>query len=483
MTTRQYTGARYVPIFGRVGDESITWDNTKPYEPLTIVLHEGNSYTSRQYVPVGIAITNEDFWALTGNYNAQIEQYHQEVQAFDNRITAAQSKADEGYADVETLKGQLGSAAYKNFTSAVDDSSDLPISSAVKARIDGAYQELDTKINTIEAKVTKRVAIIGDSYTSTESYYRVYLEAMLPDNIEVDYYGAGSVGFVRETTYGNGHNFSWLLNQALTSGKVYDEIIFYGGLNDCSTSAQNAAYSESNQWGFIEKVTIENAVRSLKSSIESSSSSNARVVVIPNEKIYNGAHGDTIPFTWFYNGMRGGANKNGWEYVESGRFWLWFVDNAYLSDGVHPTANGGKAIAQHMLTVINDGVPSIAACDYVYKSNLDCGDYTGNTNLGYKFENGRVMLTFTFSSFNHKSEVSSRNIKIPKSAIPTSMVLPTYSNLAYIPTNLNTSIGVLSIGTSYIHAENQNVVYGSYASGFEPTTAYGNFTITLEYEF
>ena len=39
MTTRQYTGARYVPIFGRVGDESITWDNTKPYEPLTIVLH------------------------------------------------------------------------------------------------------------------------------------------------------------------------------------------------------------------------------------------------------------------------------------------------------------------------------------------------------------------------------------------------------------------------------------------------------------
>lgn len=78
MTTQQYIGARYVPVFGRKDEESIEWDNSKPYEPLTIVLHEGNSYTSRQFVPAGVDIKNEDFWALTGNYNAQIEQYRQE---------------------------------------------------------------------------------------------------------------------------------------------------------------------------------------------------------------------------------------------------------------------------------------------------------------------------------------------------------------------------------------------------------------------
>lgn len=78
-TTRhtQYIGARYVPIFGRKGEATIEWDNTAPYEPLTVVLHQGNSYTSRQYVPIGIDILNEDFWANTGNYNAQIEQYRQ----------------------------------------------------------------------------------------------------------------------------------------------------------------------------------------------------------------------------------------------------------------------------------------------------------------------------------------------------------------------------------------------------------------------
>ena len=86
MTVRQYIGARYVPIFGRKDEDSIQWDNTKPYEPLTVVLYQGNSYTSRQYVPAGIDITNQEFWANTGNYNAQVEAYRAEVQTLDTDI-------------------------------------------------------------------------------------------------------------------------------------------------------------------------------------------------------------------------------------------------------------------------------------------------------------------------------------------------------------------------------------------------------------
>ena len=78
----QYIGARYVPIFGRKGEDSIEWDNSASYEPLTIVLYQGNSYTSRQYVPTGVDILNQEFWANTGNYNAQVEQYRQEVLRF-----------------------------------------------------------------------------------------------------------------------------------------------------------------------------------------------------------------------------------------------------------------------------------------------------------------------------------------------------------------------------------------------------------------
>ena len=90
MATNQYIGARYVPLFA----EPAQWDKTKHYEPLTIVMNDGNSYTSRQFVPVGIDISNDAFWALTGNYNAQVEQYRQEVTTYDQRIKTAQSTAD-----------------------------------------------------------------------------------------------------------------------------------------------------------------------------------------------------------------------------------------------------------------------------------------------------------------------------------------------------------------------------------------------------
>lgn len=77
----QYIGARYVPLFGRKDETTIEWDNKSPYEPLTVVIHAGNSYTSRQYVPADIDITDESYWALTGNYNAQVEQYRRETAA------------------------------------------------------------------------------------------------------------------------------------------------------------------------------------------------------------------------------------------------------------------------------------------------------------------------------------------------------------------------------------------------------------------
>lgn len=90
-----YIGARYVPVFGRRGEESIAWDNSKPYEPLTIVLNEGNSYTSRQFVPAGIPLTDSDFWAQTGNYDAQLASYQESVDEF-------MQGAQDGFDAIET---------------------------------------------------------------------------------------------------------------------------------------------------------------------------------------------------------------------------------------------------------------------------------------------------------------------------------------------------------------------------------------------
>ena len=69
-----YTGMRYVPVFA----DPAEWSSANSYEPLEIVIHKGNSYTAKTFVPVGIDISDPQYWALTGNYNAQIEQYRQD---------------------------------------------------------------------------------------------------------------------------------------------------------------------------------------------------------------------------------------------------------------------------------------------------------------------------------------------------------------------------------------------------------------------
>lgn len=98
----QYIGARYVPIFGRKNEESIEWDNSKPYEPLTIVLYQGDSYTTRQFTPAGIDINNKDYWANTGNYNAQIEQYRQTVNRYRNEVKELENTVNTKFNEHDT---------------------------------------------------------------------------------------------------------------------------------------------------------------------------------------------------------------------------------------------------------------------------------------------------------------------------------------------------------------------------------------------
>lgn len=90
MAVTQYIGSRYVPLFA----DPVEWSSEKEYEPLTIVLHEGNSFTSKQFVPVGISLDNETFWAETGNYNAQVEAYRNDVLDYIDVATDVQTNLD-----------------------------------------------------------------------------------------------------------------------------------------------------------------------------------------------------------------------------------------------------------------------------------------------------------------------------------------------------------------------------------------------------
>lgn len=101
----EYKGNRYVPkIHGQ-------WDKEVEYEPLTVVLHEGNSYTSKTIVPQGIEITNALFWACTGDYNAQVAQYKTDLTNKMNDVI--QKVNDELATQDETINNKVNTAINK----------------------------------------------------------------------------------------------------------------------------------------------------------------------------------------------------------------------------------------------------------------------------------------------------------------------------------------------------------------------------------
>ena len=97
MALNQYIGARYVPLI--TGE----WDATISYEALSVVLYQGSSYTSICSVPVGVPPTNTAFWALTGNYNAQVEQYRQEVLNISSELSSIKPKVESNTNNIDIL--------------------------------------------------------------------------------------------------------------------------------------------------------------------------------------------------------------------------------------------------------------------------------------------------------------------------------------------------------------------------------------------
>nr|DAL88108.1 MAG TPA: hypothetical protein [Bacteriophage sp.] len=171
MAVTQYIGARYVPLFA----DPIQWDSAKTYEPLTIVYNEGNSYTSRQYVPSGIQIDNDAYWALTGNYNAQIEQYRAEVAAYDKRIKVVETDTAQLKTDTAQLENSLN--AITPFDSVPTMDSSKGITSA------GVYNALQKLVE----GASKRIVVIGDSWvmspTADYSLWVKLFKQRYPNNV------------------------------------------------------------------------------------------------------------------------------------------------------------------------------------------------------------------------------------------------------------------------------------------------------------
>lgn len=272
MSATQYIGARYVPLFA----EPLQWDATKTYEPLTIVYDGGNSYTSRQYVPAGKLLTDDAYWALTGNYNAQIEQYRAEVQTFDGRIsknandvasnakaiatetsrateseTAIEnSKAPNNHASETTTYGVGNSVNYGHVRLATDNT---PTTSGAQDGVAATPQMVNTLVTDLTKKFNaqiatkadraefagKKLVTIGDSImygtgTSNPETESIHAQIAAMLDMTVYNYAENNAGF---TTNGSGTRKANYLKQLTAAHAEHpdaDVIVISGGCNDAT---------------------------------------------------------------------------------------------------------------------------------------------------------------------------------------------------------------------------------------------------------
>lgn len=336
---RQYVGARYVPVFA----DPLEWSDTIGYEPLTVVLHEGNSYTSRQSVPVGIDIGNATYWAETGNYNAQIEAYRQEVLACDGRITANANA----------------------------------IAAETQARIDGV-NELALRIDSLSKQTPvqgengRNAVFIGDSFMApTASYPQklAYFTAQLMGWTMYNYAYGGS-GWVDEA--GASMNFYQQIRKAAQQISIpvadVDYIVIGGGFND---------------WNDPTPLTYKQVYSAAVQTVKEARAQfpNAQIIAIP--MMFRNYGVDTHMHD-LYSAIVAGiaASDVAVKVIKDAYMWQLGFKNV---DGVHPTVELYKIMAHHVASKVMGGDVNTSR---LYSQTLSGGGIS--TTLNFIIENGMV---------------------------------------------------------------------------------------------
>ena len=316
---RQYVGARYVPVFAN----PLEWSDTREYEPLTIVSYRGNSYTSMQYVPTSISIADTAYWALTGNFNAQVEAYRAEVRAFDDRINANAAAIN------------ANTAAINANAAAID---------ANAAAIDANTAAIDANTAAIAQEKTDRTTNVmlafGDSFgVNTISQGPVWCE-ITANKLQVTELHNYCVGGATFNT-AKEKNFFVQVDKAISEIKNPEYVKYVGivgGTNDGSNSITDAIVS------LVAKINsaFPNAVIGIglnasKQDILSYGAKQKRIAALNlNGNFATPVFIDSVVYTQLANGCM-------------------------MDDNIHPTAKGSNRIGTLMTCVLKGAIGSVVA--------------------------------------------------------------------------------------------------------------------------
>lgn len=296
-----YTGMRYVPVFA----DPPEWSSANSYEPLEIVIHKGNSYTSKTFVPVGIDISNSAYWALTGNYNAQVEQYRQEVLAFDGRIE-------------------------KNADDIAKNANDI---AAVK-----------TVADNLESHVGTEFIVIGDSWSDTDPSTTTYIKWPITfqkhTRMNIHNYARNGASVVGSTPDpGQSGNFLGQVNKAIDDTSFDHSrvglIVIMGGVNDYRSGRTYSEVAEA--WsGHIASLTA--------------AFPKARIVSFINYQIFLSRD----EWNWTNLAKRIIRERSGCP-IHSMIGWV--SGSQFIADKVHPNDAGYRQLCSNMIACCFGGNP------------------------------------------------------------------------------------------------------------------------------
>lgn len=426
---RQYVGARYVPLFA----EPLEWSSTQGYESLTVVLHEGNSYTSRQSVPVGIDINNTAYWAETGNYNAQIEAYRQEVLAYDGRITA---NANAIAAETQARETEIAKVM-------------SDIEAETKARIAGD-QELALRIDTFEKQTpvqdeTGRSAVfIGDSFMAPTTSYPQKLAYFTSELMgwTMYNYAYGGSGWVDEA--GASMNFYHQIQKAAQEISIpvdtVDYIVIGGGFNDWNDPTPltyNQLYSAAIQ-------TIKEARAQFP---------NAQIIAIP---MMFRNYGVDIHMHDLYSAIVAGIAASGVavKVIKDAYMWQLGFKNV---DGVHPTVDLYKIMAQYVASKVMGGDVKTSR---LYSQSLTGGGIS--TTLNFIIEDG--VVTACLDAVNLPALTAGQQVTVASQVFLT-CAAPSVKRLVVVNASSVPVGQFLWSGTSIIFYAAQTITAAAYAGG------------------
>lgn len=426
---RQYVGARYVPVFA----DPLEWSDTIGYEPLTVVLHEGNSYTSRQSVPVGIDIGNATYWAETGNYNAQIEAYRQEVLAYDGRITA---NANAIAAETQAREGEVAEVM-------------ADIAAETQARIDGD-NELALRIDSLSKQTPvqgengRNAVFIGDSFMApTASYPQklAYFTAQLMGWTMYNYAYGGS-GWVDEA--GASMNFYHQIQKAAQQISIpvadVDYIVIGGGFNDWNDPTPltyNQLYSAAVQ-------TIKEARLQFP---------NAQIIAIP---MMFRNYGVDVHMHDLYSAIVAGIAASGVavKVIKDAYMWQLGFKNV---DGVHPTVELYKIMAQYVASKVMGGDVKTSR---LYSQTLSGGGISATLN--FIIDGG--MVSACLDKVNLPELTAGQQVTVATQVFLT-CAAPSAKRLVVVNLSSEPVGQFIWSGTSILFCAAQNISAAAYAGG------------------